>query len=375
MYGDHQTYLVQSIDGGNSFKRIQSKEFTGFAHVIRQDPVEPNLLFMGTEMGLFISLDAGVNWMRSKYQNIPWYALVRDLKISHTDDLAIATHGRGIYVMDNLSTLRRFAKTPPSEAVVFFPIQSFRYEVSPQAPGSSENLQGWTVSGKPILPMMEYYLKEKSTQAVKIQLFDAKGNKIKDLNAPGAKGMNRVYWGLDQNPPKVAVGGFIAQSSVLFASVIGPRAPIGTYKAVLQIGDLKKEQSLQLLENPIDGFSSAKIQLLHTQAIRLFKLEEQLYYLCDTLDRQIASLKKNSSRASKEDSLLQELEKFRAEIIETNRKTIFFDEFKYRRRLSDVYVAVCTALEPFSPSKIGAIEALEKEFADLQSRFKQLRSL
>ena len=375
MYGDHQTYLVQSLDGGNSFKRIQSKEFTGFAHVIRQDPVEPNLLFMGTEMGLFISLDAGVNWMRSKYQNIPWYALVRDLKISHTDDLAIATHGRGIYVMDNLSTLRRFAKTPPSEAVVFFPIQSFRYEVSPQAPGSSENLQGWTVSGKPILPMMEYYLKEKSTQAVKIQLFDAKGNKIKDLNAPGAKGMNRVYWGLDQNPPKVAVGGFIAQSSVLFASVIGPRAPIGTYKAVLQIGDLKKEQSLQLLENPIDGFSSAKIQLLHTQAIRLFKLEEQLYYLCDTLDRQLASLKKNTARNAKEETQLQDLEKFRAEIIETNRKTIFFDEFKYRRRLSDVYVAVCTALEPFSPSKIGALEALEKEFADLQSRFKQLRSL
>ena len=145
--------------------------------------------------------------------------------------------------------------------------------------------------------------------------------------------------------------------------------------AVLQIGDLKKEQSLQLLENPIDGFSSAKIQLLHTQAIRLFKLEEQLYYLCDTLDRQLASLKKNTARNAKEETQLQDLEKFRAEIIETNRKTIFFDEFKYRRRLSDVYVAVCTALEPFSPSKIGALEALEKEFADLQSRFKQLRSL
>ncbi|NCW88869.1 MAG: glycosyl hydrolase, partial [Chitinophagia bacterium] len=100
MYGDHQTYVVESQDGGTTFKRIQSKEFTGFAHVIRQDPVESNLLFLGTEMGLFFSLDAGATWMRSKYQNIPWYALVRDLKISKSGDLAIATHGRGIYVMD-----------------------------------------------------------------------------------------------------------------------------------------------------------------------------------------------------------------------------------------------------------------------------------
>jgi hypothetical protein len=83
-------------------------------------------------------------------------------------------------------------------------------------------------------------------------------------------------------------------------------------------------------------------------------------------------LKKNAARNAKEESRLQELEKFRAEIIETNRKTVFFDEFKYRRRLSDVYVAVCTALEPFSASKIGAIEALEKEFGELQVRLKQL---
>lgn len=372
MYGDHQTYLVESQDGGATFKQIQSKEFTGFAHVIRQDPVESNLLFLGTEMGLFISLDAGATWMRSKYQNIPWYALVRDLKISNSGDLAIATHGRGIYVMDNLSTLRRFAKIAPTESIVFYPVEPFRYEVSPQAPGSSENLQGWTVSGKLVLPMLEYYLKEKSTQAVKIQLFDAKGNKIKDLNGSGNKGMNKVYWGLDQNPPKVAVGGFTAGSTVLFASVIGPRAPIGTYKAVLTVGDIKKEQPVQLIENPSAGFSATQIQLLHTQAMRLFKLEEQLFYLSDSLDKKISSLKKNTSRNAKEESQLQELEKFRAEIIETNRKTVFFDEFKYRRRLSDVYVAVCTALEPFSASKIGAIEALEKEFGELQLRFKQL---
>jgi len=350
MYGDHQTYLVETVDGGKTWKRHQSKEFTGFAHVVRQDPVESNLLFLGTEMGLFLSLDGGQNWMRSKYQNVPWYALVRDLKISNSGDLAIATHGRGIYVLDNLSSLRRIIKTPIDKEVVFFPVKPFVYDVQAQTPGSYGNLEGWTVGSKAQLPVMEYFLKDKSMQAIKIQLFDSKGNKIRDLNASGNKGLNKVYWGLDQNPPKVAVGGFTAGSTVLFSSVIGPRAPIGTYKAVLQIGDAKYEQAVQLVENPRKGFSAQTIQSIYNQSMRLFKLHEQLYQLVDSMDKQIAVLKKNEQRTEIESNKLKQLDSLRAEIIETNRKTVFFDEFKYRRKLSDVYVAICIALEPFSPS-------------------------
>ncbi|MBM3414289.1 MAG: glycosyl hydrolase [Bacteroidetes bacterium] len=369
MYGDHQTYLVETTDGGKTWKRHNSKEFTGFAHVVRQDPIEPNLLFLGTEMGLFMSLDGGQNWMRSKYQNIPWYALVRDLKISNSGDLAIATHGRGIYVLDNLSSIRRVIKTSIDKDVVFFPVQPFVYDVQSQTPGSYGNLEGWTVGNKAQLPTMEYFLKEKSVQAIKIQLFDAKGNKIRDLNGSGSKGLNKVYWGLDQNPPKVAVGGFTAGSSVLFSSVIGPRAPIGSYKAVLQIGEAKYEQTVQLIENPRKGFSAQTILSIHNQSMRLFKLHEQLYQLVDSLDKQIAGLKKNEQRSVAQSNQLKKLDSLRTEIIETNRKTVFFDEFKYRRRLSDVYVAICTALEPFSPSKIGAIEILEKEFDTLRKAY------
>ena len=373
MYGDHQTYLVETVDGGKTWKRHQSKEFTGFAHVVRQDPVEPNLLFLGTEMGLFLSLDGGQNWMRSKYQNIPWYALVRDLKISNSGDLAIATHGRGIYVLDNLSSLRRIIKTPIDKEVVFFPVKPFVYDVQAQTPGSYGNLEGWTAGSKAQLPVMEYFLKDKSMQAIKIQLFDSKGNKIRDLNASGNKGLNKVYWGLDQNPPKVAVGGFTAGSTVLFSSVIGPRAPIGTYKAVLQIGDAKYEQAVQLVENPRKGFSAQTIQSIYNQSMRLFKLHEQLYQLVDSMDKQIAVLKKNEQRTEIESNKLKQLDSLRAEIIETNRKTVFFDEFKYRRKLSDVYVAICIALEPFSPSKIGAIEVLEKEFDTLRKAYAAIR--
>jgi photosystem II stability/assembly factor-like uncharacterized protein len=373
MYGDHKPYLVSTSDAGKTWKRMQSAEWTGFAHVVRQDPQNPELLFLGTEMGLFISLDGGTNWMRSKYQNLPWYTLVRDLKISTSGDLAIGTHGRGIYVLDNLSSLRALAKSDLNKEVIFYPVKAFVYDVSPQTPSGYGNLEGWTAGNKAYLPTFEYYLKERSSQAVKIMIYDSKGNKIKDLNGGTAKGLNKVYWGLDQNPCKVATGGFTAGSPVLFASVIGPRAPIGTYKAVISIGDKKFEQSFQLLENPTKGFTTAKLDLLFKQTMRLFTVQEELYYLVDSLNKRMTALKKIETRTANEEKILQQLDSLRKEIIETNRKTVFFDEFKYRRRLSDVYIALCTSLEPFSPSKTGAIEVLEQEFSLIKKEFERLR--
>jgi len=372
MYGDHKPYLVVSNDAGKTFKRLQSAEWTGFAHVIRQDPQNADLLFLGTEMGLFISLDGGANWMRSKYQNLPWYALVRDLRIANSGDLAIGTHGRGIYVLDNLSSLRALAKSDLSQELIFYPVNPFVYDVSAQTPSGYGNLEGWTAGNKANLPAFEYYLKERSSQAVKIIIYDNKGNKIKDLNGGTAKGLNKVFWGLDQNPCKVATGGFTAGSPVLFASVIGPRAPIGTYKAVITIGDKKYEQSFQLLENPSKGFTKARLDLLFAQTMRLFKVQEDLYYLVDSLNKRLASLKKIDARNAAQERQYQQLDSLRKEIIETNRKTVFFDEFKYRRRLADVYIALCTSLEPFSASKTGAIEVLEQEFGQIKREFERL---
>ncbi|MFM7645251.1 MAG: WD40/YVTN/BNR-like repeat-containing protein [Sphingomonadales bacterium] len=373
MYGDHKPYLVVTNDAGKTWKRLQSAEWTGFAHVIRQDPKNAELLFLGTEMGLFISLDGGANWMRSKYQNLPWYALVRDLKISASGDLAIGTHGRGIYVLDNLSSLRALAKSDLSKEVIFYPCSPFVYDVSPQTPSGYGNLEGWTAGSKPNLPSFEYYLKERSSQAVKIIIYDSKGNKIKDLNGGTSKGLNKVYWTLDQNPCKVATGGFTAGSAVLFASVIGPRAPIGTYKAVIAIGDKKYEQSFQLVENPAKGFTKAKLDLLFSQTMRLFKVQEELFYLVDSLNKRMTALKKIEPKTAAQEKIIQQLDSLRKEIIETNRKTVFFDEFKYRRRLSDVYIALCTALEPFSASKTGAIEVLEQEFLQIKKEFERIQ--
>ena len=275
----------------------------------------------------------------------------------------------GIYVLDNLSSLRRLIKTDLTKEVVFYPIANFKYDFPPQAPSDDANLAGWTAGNKSNLPAFEYYLIQRSEQSVKIMLYDESNKKIRDINATSNKGLNKVYWGLDQNPCKVALGGYTAGSSVLFSSVLGPKVKTGKYKAVLEIGEQKFEQSFLVEANPEKGFTALKMNQLHEQSMRLFRLHEKLAGLVDSLDKSIASLSKLGNKSSAEQSKLASLDSLRKEIIETNRKTVFFDEFKFRRRLSDVYFSLLLGIEPFSPTRIGAIDVLEDEYKKIESTF------
>ncbi|NBQ48001.1 MAG: hypothetical protein EBU33_06060, partial [Sphingobacteriia bacterium] len=122
MYGDMQTYVAVSSDLGKTWKRLQGKDFTGFAHKIREDLVNKDMLFLGTEMGLFATLDGGQNWFRMK-NNIPEYVLARDIQIHPTThDLIIASHGRGIFVVDDIRALRQLSKEKLEEDVYLYPI-------------------------------------------------------------------------------------------------------------------------------------------------------------------------------------------------------------------------------------------------------------
>ena len=370
MYGDHATYAAVSNDGGNTWKRFTSPEFTGFAHVIREDIKNEKLLFLGTEMGLFISLDAGASWMRSKYQGMPWYNLVRDIKIHpQTSDLLIASHGRGIYIIDNIEPLRQLIKSDVEQEVILYPVSDFNYDFSPQVPAENDNMAGWTGDNKPLLPAINYYLKQRSSNQIKIEIYDMAGKKIKDINGTTNKGLNKVYWPFSGNPPKVAKGGFIAGSPVLYSGFVGPKVAVGKFKAVLKAEGKTLEQTFSILPNDAKGFSAKTMDKLYQQSMRLFSLHEKLYTLVDSLDKTMEALKKLDNKSAAQQGTYANLDTLRHELLELNRKTVFYDEFKFRRRVSDLYLEVATALEPLSASKEGAIGLLEKEFDVFNKRF------
>lgn len=372
MYGDNNTYAVVSNDGGNSFTKFESEEFSGFAHIIREDPKAPDLLFLGTESGFFISLNAGKSWMRSKYQNLPWYSLVRDIKIHPTtNDLIIATHGRGVYIIDDIQPLREMVKSDLSKSFLFYPVQPFKYEYGAQYPQAPSNLVGYAGASKSLAPTFYYYLKERSNDVVKIEIFNAANQKIKDLNGTGLKGLNKVFWTLTSNPPRVAKGGFVAQSSIQYAGFYGPKVPAGKYRIVVKAGKDSSSQILTVLPNPAAGLSEIALQKLHQQSMRVFLLQEQLADMVDTIDVKLAAWNKMPSS----DMITQKvkaMDAFKRELIELNRKSIFFDETKFRKRISDFYLDLVTALEPLSEGQEKGINVLETEMKEFKTRLKQL---
>src|SRR5437867_1938930 len=110
-FGDMRPYAYKSTDYGRTWTSLIAPDspVRGYAHVIKEDLINPQLLFLGTEFGLWLSVDGGQRWSRYKGGNMPSVA-VRDMAIHPRDnDLVIATHGRGIWIVDDMTPLRALA--------------------------------------------------------------------------------------------------------------------------------------------------------------------------------------------------------------------------------------------------------------------------
>ncbi|MEO6968639.1 MAG: hypothetical protein ABI132_09365, partial [Rhodanobacteraceae bacterium] len=124
-FGDMMPYIYKTTDYGKSWAALvtpnNNKGLRGFVHVIKQDTVNPSLLFAGTEFGLWISPDNGAHWAQFKGSDFPDVP-VRDLVVQpRTNDLVLATHGRGIWIIDDITPLRNLTPNVLNEDAVFLP--------------------------------------------------------------------------------------------------------------------------------------------------------------------------------------------------------------------------------------------------------------
>ena len=246
---DFKPYLIKSVDNGKTWTSIASNLPSGTVYCIQEDHVDPNILFIGTEWGVWTTIDGGKKWVQIK-KGIPTIQ-VKDLTIQKREnDLVVGTFGRGFYVLDNYSSLRKLTEEVEKKEAHLFDIN----ETLLYFPASNLNYQGEVYfrseNPKPEATF-EYYiktgfesLKQKRVKAMKdaegkdedfdyptedellaekeeakpslvFTIYDADGNIMRKFTQPLSKGYKSTSWDL----------GYLTNR--------GPKVPPGTYKVAI----------------------------------------------------------------------------------------------------------------------------------------------
>jgi photosystem II stability/assembly factor-like uncharacterized protein len=195
--GDFTPYVVVSDDRGDSFRSISSNLPTGkpdFAHVVREDHVNENLLFVGTDVGAYASLDRGESWQ--KFMNGLPTVPVHDLQIHPRDgDLIAGTHGRSIWIV-NITPLQQLTTSiMAADAHLFEPSPAFHFGTRPT--GGEFTAQLYFQAGSPPAgAQIRYWLSEAPEEDVEFTINDPDGNEVRTMTGSKRAGLNTATWNL-----------------------------------------------------------------------------------------------------------------------------------------------------------------------------------
>jgi Sortilin, neurotensin receptor 3, len=375
MYGDMNTYLAKSIDGGKTWTRINSPEFTGYAHKIKEDLTNKDLLFLGTERGLFATIDGGSTWFRMK-NHIPDYVMARDIQIQpQTNDLVIATHGRGIMVINDISPIRALSKELVDKEVVLYENKPMAISTGKYGGGGSPVSGGWWGGNPDDIQPIEYYLKDRATKDVKIEIYDANGKLVQSIPGTKRKGINKVYWNQRWTPPKTATGG----TKMDYGGFIAPMVMPGTYTVKLKIGDKEYTNNLQMVhDNSNKLFTEEDRKAQYEAAMKLYHLHEELYVLVDKINMEQKMIKENMDSVKKPQTkkLLKEyntkLEELRSTLLATKHKSIFADEKKLREYITEAYGAICGQECRPTNLQLGRVDVLNDDLKKGETSYNKI---
>jgi photosystem II stability/assembly factor-like uncharacterized protein len=203
-FEDHRTndftpYVYATNDGGKTFHSIVNDLPTGgvadFVHVIREDPSNRDLLFVGTSMSVYASIDRGMHW--TKFASNLASVAVYDLKIHPRDhELMAATHGRSLWAVDIVPIEQMSAKTLAANATLFEPKLALQYGEGPTLSSTGNgNAQQFFLTPSPAYGAeISYRLGAGASGPVRLYVSDARGDTIATLNGAGGAGVHTVVW-------------------------------------------------------------------------------------------------------------------------------------------------------------------------------------
>ncbi|MEO5510980.1 MAG: FlgD immunoglobulin-like domain containing protein [Longimicrobiales bacterium] len=242
LLGDHAPYIFRTNDYGATWTKIVNGiRNDDYVHAVREDPYRRGMLYAATQHGVYLSYDDGLSWS-SLSLNLPDVP-VSDL-IVEDNDLAISTHGRSFYILDNIAPLRQHTFGPLAEARLFAP----------------------TVATRSTNPALFTYWLPRDSQKVTFEMLDGAGTVVRSFTGPArAAGINTFTWDL-RVTPATSFPGMILWGG----GVNGPAVPPGTYRLRMTTDGQTQVQPLLVRRNPMfTDVTDADLQAQYTLAIRI----------------------------------------------------------------------------------------------------------
>ena len=300
MMDDFKPYVFKTTDFGRTWTNISGNlPATAYVQVVREDPKNTDLLYVGTELGLFANWSGGAgDWTALRLGNLPNVA-VHEVRIHpRENDLIVATHGRALWIFDDATAIQQMTAQVAAKPAHLFPLRTTtRYNT-----GGGEwqwGNQAYRGANAPYGAPLTYWLKDKpaADSLVKLEIL-SNGAVIRVIKKPSATaGFNRVTWDLRYEPPKGLsdMPGDSAEPGDWRARPSGPQALPGAYVVRLTVNGQSQEQPLMIRVDPTSPMTIAELRTQFEQATRLNAV---IANLIDT-ERNLAAFKGQVDERSK----------------------------------------------------------------------------
>lgn len=379
MLDDFRPYIFKSTDGGRAFRNI-SGDLPDHAYVwvVREDPKNPNLLYAGTELGIYASYTGGRDWFPLRLKNLPTVA-VHDIKFQpRENDIIIATHGRALYIFDDATPIRQMTPQLRNDDLHLFDIRpALRFATMMTRYGIGDH--PFTGQNPPYGALITYYLKNKLDEktVIKGQIIDSNGKVVYELmRLPKEQGLNRVAWDLRYGGPQVRRPP--TDEEVAFTG--GPRGPQvlpGIYTVRMSVGSKTVEQKVEVRLDPTVNAQPADLQQLLDISLRLRDMQSatnNALRALDSLKAQAEFIERTEKDRVGEEApkeLTDRLAAFKKQVEELTNKLARPEGgfgFAARSQLVDRLGGLFFAIDSANAAPTAAQRAY---FAELEAEFRQ----
>ena len=360
--GDMKAYAFKTTDLGKTWTNIiPNDDVTGFTRNIQEDYVNKDLLFLGTELGLYITINGGDKW--SKFtKNVPPVAIHYIELQANTNDLVMGTHGRGVIIIDDISPLREINETNLSNKLYFFERDEFEIQ---EFGGFADNFGRETQfigANSSLSCQIQYLLPRRHTFGkMTMEIQDMEGNKVTTLNPGKTKGINTVEWNYNMRTPKIAKG-----KTLSFGGFTSPTVPAGKYKVVIKKGRDTFEKTIDVTYKNNAGLNEDDRKFQHETVMKLFNMTEELAYMVYVIDELILNENTNESTRSELNELKKSL------VITTGDNYVGAAKKQLREKMSDLYSKVASSYDKPSANELENLALIENEMKSANKRYSKI---